>query len=153
VDAKGIFDLVASHCATTGYFDRVSGHEPKNAPGNGMTAAVWLGTLQPDPELSGLATTTPRLALSIRLYSPMLAEPQDGIDPGLIGAAHAVMANISGDYTLGGLVRNVDLLGMSATGGMGGEAGYLNQDGKLYRVVVITVPMILLDSDAWSQSG
>jgi hypothetical protein len=153
MDAAGIFALVETHCATTGWFDRVAGHEPKNAPGNGMTAAIWLRTLQPDPEQSGLAATTPRLTLNIRLYSPMLAEPQDGIDPGIVSAAHAVMAAISADYTLGGLVRNVDLLGMSASGGMGGEAGYLNQDGKLYRVVVITVPMILLDTDAWSQSG
>jgi len=153
VDAAGIFDLVASHCSTTGMFDRVSGHEPKNAPGNGLTAAIWLDTLRPEPELSGLAATTQRLTLSVRLYSPMLAEPQDGIDPGILDAAHAVMSNITADFTLGGLVRNVDLLGMSAAGGMGGEAGYLSQDQKLYRVVVITVPMILLDSDAWSQSG
>lgn len=153
MDAAGIFSLVETHCATTGWFDRVSGHEPKNAPGKGLTAALWLDTLRPDGDLSGLAATTPRLTLNVRLYSPMLEEPQDGIDPNLVSAAHAVMAAITADYTLGGLVRNVDLLGMSATGGMGGEAGYLSQDGKLFRVVVITVPMILLDSDAWSQSG
>ncbi len=151
LDIRGIFDAVATHIGRTGWFDRISGHEPKNAPGTGMTAAVWLARLAPDRERSGLDATNARITLTVRLYSPMLAEPQDDIDLDLALATHAVMERISGDLTLGGLVHAVDLLGMAAADQLGGEAGYLNQDGKLYRVMVITVPCLvnnLFDQEA-----
>jgi hypothetical protein len=80
----------------------------------------------------------------------MLAEPQDDIDLNLALATHAVMSAITGDFTLGGLVRTVDLLGMTSEQ-LGGEAGYLNQDQKLYRVMVITVPCLV--NDLWTQEA
>lgn len=151
LNVAGIYDAVQTHLLRTGWFDRVCGHEPKNAPGNGLTAALWLAKLGPDSERSGLAATAGRLTLTVRLYSPMLAEPPDGIDLDLAQATHAVMVALSGDLTLGGLVQAIDLLGMSSSERLGGEAGYLNQDQKLYRVMVITVPLLI--ADLWSQSA
>lgn len=150
LNIAGIYDAVQGHLLRTGWFDRVAGHEPKNAPGNGLTAAVWLAKIQPDTKSSGLAATGGRITLSIRIYTPMLAEPQDDIDLNLAQATHATMLALSGDLTLGGLVRAVDLLGMSSADGLSGEAGYLNQDQKLYRVMVITVPILI--NDLWEQA-
>lgn len=150
LDFAGIYNAVQTHLLRVGWFDRVAGHEPKNAPGSGLTAAVWLAKIGPDPESSGLAATSGRITLTVRIYSPMLAEPADDIDVNLAQATHAVMVALSGDLTLGGTVRTVDLLGMGSSDRLGGEAGYLNQDQKLYRVMVITVPVLV--NDLWSQS-
>jgi hypothetical protein len=151
LDIAGIYDAVQTHLSRTGWFDRIAGHEPKNAPGNGMTAALWMAKLGPDAERSGLAATTGRLVLTVQLYCPMLTEPQDAIDLDLAQATHAVMVALSSDLTLGGLVQTIDLLGMSSSERLGGEAGYLTQDQKLYRVMTITVPMLI--NDLWEQGA
>ncbi len=145
---NAIFAQVVSHPMTLGLFERVNGHEPKNAPGNGLTAAVWLDRIAPAPAASGLAATSAVLTFNVRLYTSMLAEPQDAIDPNLAAAAVLVMASYAGDYDLGGTVRNVDLLGQTGQA-MSGQAGYLNQDSKLYRVITVVLPVIV--NDAWDQ--
>lgn len=148
LDTKAILAAVQSHVAASGHFERVNGHEPKNAPGNGLTAAVWVQRVAPVALASGLSATSALLLVNVRLYSNMLQEPQDAIDPNLVGAADALMAAYSSDFTLGGLVRNVDLLGQFGTS-LSGEAGYLEQDRKLFRVMTLTVPLVI--NDAWEQ--
>jgi hypothetical protein len=49
--------------------------------------------------------------LQLRIYSNMLQEPQDAIDPQVCDAADDFMGRVSGGFTLNGLVRDVDLLG------------------------------------------
>lgn len=144
-----ILQALESHVAASGWFERVNRHEPKNAPGNGLTAAIWVQALRPVALASGLDATAALLLANIRLYSPMMAEPQDEIDPNLTGATSALVGSISGDFTLGGLIRNVDLLGAHGTP-LSAEAGYLEQDRKLFRVYTITVPLVA--NDVWSQS-
>ena len=143
-----IINAARDHALSTGWFDVVSGHEPKRAPGNGVSAAVWVEDVSPIPARSGLASTSARVELSVRCMTPMLAEPQDGIDPNLVGAADALMRAYTGDFTLGDLVANVDLLGSHGPG-LRGRAGYLNQDQQLYRVFVITLPLVC--NDLWDQ--
>lgn len=150
MNIRGILDRVISHAMQCGYFDRVAGHEPKNAPGTGLSAAVWVDRIEPVDEASGLASTSVRLVVNVRVYGSMLAEPQDAIDPNLFEAVDVLMAAYSADFTLGGTVRNVDLLGETGAG-MFAQAGYLEIDRKLYRVMTITVPAIV--SDAWTQGG
>lgn len=148
LNTGAIINAVQSHAMASGLFERVNGHEPKNAPGNGITAAVWADAILPVPAGSGLAKTTARLVLNVRVYTNMLAEPQDAIDPAVCDAVDALMAAYSGDFELGGLVRNVDLLGQSGPP-LSAQAGYIPQDGKLYRAMTITLPVIV--SDVWEQ--
>jgi hypothetical protein len=143
---KAILAAVISHAKATGKVERVLTHEPKSAPGNGITVAVWVQNLR--PTTSGLDSTTVRLELSVRVYMNMLADPQDAIDTKLLDATDTLMAAYSGDFTLGGLVKNVDLLGVDGDP-LGCNAGYLEQDGKMYRVMGITLPLIV--NDLWSQ--
>lgn len=147
VDATGILDSIQSHALASGLFEQVNGHEPKNAPGNGLTAAVWVQTIAPVSS-SGLALTSARFVFTLRIYSGFLQEPQDAIDPSIITAADVLMTAYSGDFQLGGDVRNIDLLGQTGTP-LSAQAGYLNQDGKLFRVVDITLPVIV--NDVWAQ--
>jgi len=149
LDAAGIVDAVISHALASGLFETVSGHEPKKAPGTGITAAVWLQSISPVPTGSGLTSTTGRVELRVRIYQNMLSEPQDDIDPAITAAVDALMTAYSGDFTFGGRVRNVDLLGQAGAP-LGGQAGYLPQDGKLYRVFDITLPVVV--SDLWTQA-
>lgn len=148
LDTKAILDAVVSHALASGHFERVNQHEPKSAPGNGLSAAVWVDRVGP-ARGSGLAMTSALLVLNVRLYTSMLSEPQDAIDPNLMAAHDALMTAYSGAFTLGGLVRSVDLLGAAGTP-LSSQAGYLNQDSKLFRVITITLPVIV--NDCWEQA-
>lgn len=148
LDITTILNTVQDHALTSGYFTRVNGHEPKSAPDTGLTCAVWVEQIGPARGGSGLAATSTRLALNVRLYTPMLSEPEDAIDPNLMTALDALMAAYSGDFTLGGLVREVDLLGTYGDP-LSARAGYLTTSGAEYRVVTITLPLVV--SDLWEQ--
>lgn len=149
LDVATILDKVVSHALALGHFDRVNTHEPKSAPGSGVTAAVWFQSLRP-VRGSGLASTTVRLEFMLRLYAPMLSEPADAIDPATIAALDALMEELTGDYTLGGTVREVDLLGAYGEP-LAARAGYLTQDQQLFRVVDVTLPLIV--NDLWTQEA
>jgi hypothetical protein len=145
VDIASILDQVISHAQATGIFDGgVNGHEPKSSPGNGITCAVWAQRVAPLPLASGLAITTGLLTLNVRIYTSMLQQPYDAIDPAVVAAVDTLLAEYSANFTLGGNVRNIDLLGAFSPGLMA-EAGYINQDGKLLRIMTITFPIVIND--------
>lgn len=148
IGVTSILNAIVSHAMASGYFERVNQHEPKNAPGHGLTAAIWVDTISSVGTVSGLSNSSGRLVFHVRIYSNMLQEPQDSIDPNLIEAVDALMTAYSGDFQLGGNVRNVDLLGQTGTG-LSAQAGYINHSGTIYRVVTITLPVIC--NDIWEQ--
>lgn len=147
-DFAGMLDSIVSHAMGLGVFERVNTSEPKNAPGNGPTAAIWLQHVGPLPAASGAARTSGRVEFTLRIYSNMLQEPQDAIDPGMLFALDVLFAAYSGDFDLGGTVRNVDLLGAHGHG-LSAQAGYLSVDNKMFRVVDVTLPLIV--NDMWDQ--
>jgi hypothetical protein len=140
---RALLDAVVSHAQDLGVFDRVNYHEPKNAPGRGLSCSVWVQSIQAVPAASGLAAVSGRVTLNIRLYTSMLAEPQDDIDKLLLSAATTLLGEYSGNFTLGGTVRDIDLMQLNA------QAGYLQQDGKVFRVIVITLPIVI--NDIWGE--
>lgn len=145
-----IFDAVVSDIQMSGYFDRIQTHEPKSKPNTGLTAAVWFLSLDPLPTGSGLANTSARLAFNVRLYQNMLYEPQDMIDPNLARAAANLIRrwHDNFDFDLDPMVRNVDCLG--AYGGpLKAISGYGDQDGTIFRLIDIEVPIIV--NDVWPQ--
>jgi len=148
VNNSAILEALVSHAMSLGIFDRVNKHEPKNAPGRGLTLAFWLGDISPMPGASGLATTTACVVWQARIYTNMLAEPQDGIDLDMLNAIDTLMNEYSGDFELGGTVRDVDLLGQSGFA-LRAAPGYLDQDNRKFRVVTIFIPLIV--NDAWGQ--
>lgn len=155
LNTQAIVDQVASHAAATGHFERVNQHEPASSPGHGLTAAVWVSRIHPVARASGLAATSARLALLIRVYSSDTQEPRDAIDPVMMDAVDALLAAYSGDFELGGQVRNVDLLGAHGVG-LSAEAGYQpvrTESGATvtYRVMTITLPLII--NDVWAQEA
>jgi hypothetical protein len=146
-----ITDHIVSHAQTLGVFDYVNSHEPKNAPGNGLGFFTWVDTIKPISEVSGLAAISALVTFNIRLTTNMTQEPQDSIDANLGNALSLVFEAYAGDFTFDGNVMNVDLLGAYSPDGLSVRAGYVDQDGKKYRVYVITLPIVV--SDVWSQEA
>lgn len=147
MDSQAIIDAIVSHAAALGRFERVNAHEPKSPPGSGLSCAVWVDRIAPVAS-SGLAATSALVVVNVRVYTNMLTEPADAIDPALMQAVDALLAALSSDLDLGGQVRCVDLIGQTGTA-LSAQAGYLTQDSRLYRVMTVTVPLIV--NDAWTQ--
>jgi len=149
MDTKPIVEAARSHAMTLGIFSTTPTHEPKSAPGPGLTLAIWAQDIRPIPARSGLASTSALLTLNERIYSSMMAEPQDEIDPEIIAAVDTLFASYSADFDLGGVVAEVDLLGQYGEP-MNARAGYLEQDRRVFRVMTIALPLVI--NDAWPQS-
>lgn len=149
IDTTAILNAVVDHALRSGHFERVNKHEPASSPGTGLSAAVWVDRVQPVAAASGLRATSARVALNLRIYAGALQEPRDAIDPAVTAATDALMNAYSGDFELGGLIRNIDLLGAHGQP-LAAQAGYLDIQGAQYRVMTITIPCII--NDAWDQS-
>lgn len=149
-EVQTIFDQMQNHALRSALFEQVNTHEPKTHPANAPICAIWVDNIGPQPTESGLAASSVRLIFNVRIYQNMISEPQDAIDPTVLAAAAALMEDYSGDFTLAGNVQSVDLLGRGGVP-MQAQAGYINADGQMMRVMTITVPVIV--NDAWTQTA
>jgi hypothetical protein len=150
IQSQDLIDRLASHAMTLGVFDRVNQHEPKNKPGRGLTCAVWTDRIEPARGRSGLAATDARVTFNVRVYTNMLQNPQDAIDPNVMNAVDLLFEAYSGDFELGNGSLFIDLLGMTQGHPLFSQSGYINIDNMVYRVMTITVPVIV--QNAWTQS-
>lgn len=150
LESQDIIDRLASHAAATGYFDKVNQHEPKSKPGRGITGAVWIDRIEPARGQSTLTSTTVRVVFNFRIYTNMLQQPQDAIDPNVMEAADILFAAYTGDFSLGADNRFIDLLGITQGHELFAQSGYINIDNMVYRVLTLTVPVVV--RDAWTQA-
>ncbi len=148
-DCDDLVDAIASHVLSLGVCDRVNKHEPKSAPGNGVSAGIWLQGIRPLPEASSLISTSGLVTVWCQLYGGMLKSPMDQIDPELAGAASTIIASISADFSLDGMIRDVDLLG-EFSDGLKAEGGYLTIDHTMFRIFTLTIPCVI--NDMWEQA-
>lgn len=144
-----IYAGVVSHARRLGVFNKVLTHEPKAAPGNGLTCSIWLNSLEPVATVSGLAVTSLRLELSVRIYENFKAQPEDNIDPRILDAAAKLMASYTSDLRLtttspSSNEAEIDLLGTYGDA-LRCEGAYLDVSGSLYRAVLITLPIVIYD--------
>lgn len=145
LDVTGLFDAVQSDIMALGLFERVNTHEPKNAPGHGLTCSVWVQNVATYPLRSGLDITSARVTFNVRIYSNMLQEPQDAIDPEVLHAVDVILNAFNGDFTLGGQPGHIDLMNITAA------AGYAPVDKTMYRVITINLPVNV--DDVWNQEA
>lgn len=148
LDVTGIVAAVQSHAQQIGGIETVVTNEPKSAPGNGISAAIWAEGITPVPANSGLNSVSVLLVLMVRVMKPMLSLPYGGIDPDLLTAASSLMNAYAGAFTLGGEVQSIDLLGRYGTK-MAGKAGYITLDKSMFRVIDISLPLVI--NDVWTQ--
>lgn len=153
IGIDSLIDAIASHAMSSGLFTSVQAHEPKSMPpadpGSDLTFAVFLSGLGPARTGSGLAATTARVELTGRIYKPFRSEPEDLIDPALARACDLLFEALTGDFDLGGHARNIDVLASQGQG-LQARAGYQKIDEVTFRIMDITIPIIV--NDAWTQS-
>ena len=145
-----IFDAVVSDLQGSGYFSRVNEHESKKAPGQDLTADVWVQHIGPSAKYSGLSITSALLVFYIRIYVNMLQEPQDYIDRSVTKSVANLMRRYNADFTFEGAITHVDILGENGLP-LSAEAGYVNIDNKMFRAMTLTVPCIV--ADVWPQGN
>jgi hypothetical protein len=149
-DYQGLIDAVASYAMQTGEFENpVPTHEPKSRPGFGMTCSVFVAGIEPVGEASGLNSVSGLVLMTARVQTPFLQHPADQIDGNVLRAGGAVMALFAGGFTLGGIVRNVDIFGAHGQK-MRGQLGYVTQDSTIYRINDVTIPLVV--NDLWGES-
>ena len=148
-------DLVAyrsaamSHAQGLGMFEQVLGHEPVSAPGSGLIYALWVSDIVSIPARSGLASVSVRLELTGRVLMAADSEPQDDVDTAVTNAVNGLMREYCGDFTLGGTVAEVDLLGAYGTA-LRAKFGYSRFDSTTYRAATLTIPLII--NDVWTEA-
>lgn len=147
-----VLDKVTSHASALGIFESVNSHEPKSAPGSGLRYAIWAQEIVPVGRASGLSMTSGRVTLNGRIYGNMLQKPEDDVDPQIMTAATVLIGAYSNDFDFGQEVdvRNVDLLGAFGAP-LSAQAGYITINSSMYRVMTITVPVII--NDMWTQGA
>jgi hypothetical protein len=141
-----ILNALISFTKRLGIFQAVQGHEPKGAPRNNLTAALWLQAMAPAIGQSGLESTSLRVAWFLRIYQNFLSEPQDAIDPKVMRAMASVMEALTANFDLDiPQVRAIDLLGITGPP-MAAEAGYIEINRTMYRCMTLTIPIIVDDA-------
>ena len=148
LDINGIFNAMVSHAMSLGYFDQVNQHESKQSAFDGLTCEIWVEQVNP-VRTSAINTTSVRIQFEVRLYAGSISQPYDDLDTSLIVALDALMREYTGDFTLGGIVRHVDIFGAYGPG-IQARTGYINHDGKEFRVFSVNVPLIV--DDLWDQA-
>lgn len=139
---RRLMDAIASAAGQCGWCQSFQTFEPKSAPQSDFHFAVTM--MNAAPARSSLVATSFRFELACRIYVSMLREPQDSIDPDITAAAWDLMTMYSSGFSLGGLVREVDLLGESGEP-LDLKFGYIGIDKHLYRIAEITLPVIADD--------
>jgi hypothetical protein len=147
---NALADAIISMCKQLGVFSTVLFHEPRNPPSSMPAAAIWWRDLIP-AQSSGLASVSGTVTFTIRIFqSAMGTIPQNKIDPALMKNAALILQALSGGFTLGGTVREVDLLGAEGTA-LSVKSGYLPHGDVLLRVADITVPVVI--NDLWQEAA
>lgn len=151
INTQGIIDALISHALTTGYFASVNevdfGSTPPNAE---LNAVIYSRRTRAVPGGSGLSATSVSIDFTVRLAQSLEVDPLGSIDPGMIAAADALMNAYSGDFTLGGLIAYVDLLGQHGES-LGSDSGFIKLgEEQTFRIIDITIPCII--NDVWTQS-
>lgn len=148
VDVVGALTRLLDHAKALGVFEVARLTEFKSAPPNSLCFALWVQRLGPAPTGSGLSSTTALLRTTARIYFPMTHKPEAEIEPKVFGAASAYLGRINGDFTLGGLVRNIDILGEEGDAPTW-EAGHVTIDNKPFRVADLNMNIVF--NDSWEQ--
>lgn len=147
LNINGLLNAVVSHALASGYFARVNQHEAENPPGHGLTCSVWADRITA-LRSSGLNSVSTQVTFTIRIQTLMF-DPPDAIDPTVIEAVDALCGAYIADFTFGGLIRQIDVLGAYGQP-LDIRAGYLQQDGIRYRVMDIALPCIV--NDLWEET-
>jgi hypothetical protein len=145
---KALFSQVTSHAQSLGVFPGgVNGHAPESPPGPAAAYSTWLSDIKPVPQASGQDGITGRVEFTGHIFIRSRSRPLDEVDPEAMLLAVDLIAAYSGDFTLGGSVMEVDLLGAYGAP-VGAQAAWADFQGTPFRVMETTLPLIV--DNLWS---
>jgi hypothetical protein len=150
LNTQAIIDAVATQAMTTGRFDVINTHEAKNGPGNQMVCDITVRSGRALAMASGLSVTSCLLTLSVVCYCSMLQDPQDTIDTQLNDCVDDLCNLYVGGFTLGGLIRNVDVLGQFGQE-LAWTFGHIDISKQAVRAAEIMLPLVV--NDAWTETA
>lgn len=139
-----IFVKLRDHAGALGVFEHVEGHAMISPPSSGIAIAFEAGQVRPGGQYSGLSATSVVFTCTGSIYRTMQTQPVDDVETDISAAAMSLIVALSGDFDLGGNVRNIDLLGATGTG-LSADPGYLKLGDQTFRASVVTIPMIIND--------
>jgi len=136
-------DVVLSHVAASGHVSSYSLGEPVGPPeGIKLHGAVYMrGTRVLLVYLDG--DTRESHIVVVRLYRPVLREPTHMSETELALAAAELMEDLVEDFSLGATVREIDVAGGKSGESIASDWGHVDIASVMYRVVDITVPIIV----------
>jgi hypothetical protein len=140
---------VVAHAMSTKRFSRVNTSENRSVS-KGLSAELWFQRLTPIGAQSGLASVTVRVEFTLRIRSELPRGNSDQIDPEILKAVDDLLNRYCTNFTLGGAVKEVDIFGANGAG-LESNAGYIKIDDVDYRVVDITLPLII--NDVWEEEA
>lgn len=150
LDLGTLTDALKTHAAASGLYEAVSGHAVITAHGPGLAWWCMVEKMFPYAGGSGLNTVTACVVYKIMTtLNDSTTDPQDLVDPAVANAADALLRLYLGDFTLGGLIRNVDVFGAAGTP-LVAQAGWMTLDAARYRAMIITLPLIV--NNLWDEA-
>jgi len=138
-DITSTINVVVSFLQKRGEYSLVQIGEPKSPPRGDLAAAVFVS----DASVVGvtLQTTIEIHELTIRLYRNMMEEPEEDNELRISQAVTGIVSDLLGDYDLGASVRNIAVGEYGRT--VSATYGYLDVGGTMYRMVDISVPLVV----------
>jgi hypothetical protein len=136
---------LVSFVAEQGVVEDVNGGDIRHMLSGGLRAGIFV-TDMTTIQSSGLAVVSVRLEQTIRLYERMQVEPSDVLDVDTLRAVDAICNAIVNDFTIDGIVRQVDVLGAHGQP-LRARPGFLPVQEQECRIVDVIVPLIC--DDVW----
>lgn len=141
---KATLQALHSHFAKSGYFPHVQIGEPKQPIGEKLGVAIFPVSMS-NTVMFGGGKPRELHVVTCRIYKDMLEDPEDQIEFAITEAVAEAASNIIGDFDLESTVNHVDICGQYGTP-LSVTFGYLTLSNVMYRLVDITVPIIVDDS-------
>lgn len=141
---------IKSGAQNLGLFQQVLQHEPKSAPQHAQTLAFWVVDIKPSKVYSDLTATAGVVTFHNRIYVNALSKPEDQVEGNLLTAVSTLIGEYSSEFSFGGTVINVDLLGAEGTP-LSMTTGYVTIDSKIFRMANIVTPVII--DHLWTQGA
>ena len=144
-DIDRTLHAVTSFLKVDGKFRTVTIGEPKSiTPLTSICVAVFMQSTAITKFYLNGGTEEVHVVM-VRLYRDMLAEPTEDIETDLAKSVQRIVSDLLGDYDLGATIRNIDGAGGIGTN-LGSAWGYTDLSGRMFRIVDITLPLIVDDS-------
>jgi hypothetical protein len=153
-DIANTLHAMETYIQNLGLFQTVQIGEPKQPVGQGFHAAIYMDNVSVTMVYAG-GDTRENHVVTLRIYRDMLAEqnePQLNLESEMASVLSKLMENLLGDTDLESTVMSIDAAGMDG-GNMTASFGYTDVGGSMYRVVDISVPLIVNGSATLSGTG